>query len=353
MNLSHFPQTPHPEQMDAMRVLMSPFPVIRFMNWQQINHYSWGERPRVVDWHQLPQESDDWVYKKGGWHTFDGVPMSVMCDFANSMQARPWFNIPHMASAETMRHMIAFIITNCDQRPILEYSNEVWNNMFQQCQEVTDMGYEHHNCQHDAEARFTFQAEQTKIMSEMAMGYADIVVAAQFFNPSVAEMLLPMCGDFIDGLAVAPYVGRLQRPSDDFSSVTSEVIAEIDNDMAPLMHQYKSLADQYGIELMAYEGGLHQVARNDTDEEGFKRDKRLFADYNRSDDAAYVTEHLWQTWQAAGGGIACPYSLCTLFLNEWNGTYQNTFFGHCEIAGKEIKVLPKYDAAVALLGDVL
>ena len=47
MNVSHFPLTPYPDQMERIEQLLSPFPVVRFMNWQQTNYFPDELRPMI------------------------------------------------------------------------------------------------------------------------------------------------------------------------------------------------------------------------------------------------------------------------------------------------------------------
>lgn len=351
MNVSHFPQTPHPEQLEQIKTLLAPFPVVRFMNWQQINHFTWAKRPPVCEWHDLPSEDEDWGYKTGSWQDFPGVPLSVMVNLANEIGSRPWFNIPHAAHDDCIRHMLAYIVNNSDQKPIIEYSNEVWNGMFQQHGDVKKMGADANITSKEWEMGLLYQAKQTRMIAEFVQDSAETVISGQFFNPNIASILLDACSDVVDAFAVAPYIGRLQRATTNRQvDLATELKTEIDDDVIPLILQYKALCDAHGVELYAYEGGLHQVARNDSDEATFETEKSRLVDFNRSEAANEVTAYLWHLWRELGGSIACPYSLNTIYYNAWNSELSNTFFGHCEVEGREITPLPKYEGALVAAG---
>ena len=94
---------------------------VRFMDWMATNDSS------VESWSDLPQ-SGDFTY---AWR---GVPLPEMIALANELEANPWFTLPHRSDdglvrkfAETTENLL---------KPGLvahvEYSNEMWNFIFDQ-----------------------------------------------------------------------------------------------------------------------------------------------------------------------------------------------------------------------------
>ncbi|PWL36256.1 MAG: hypothetical protein DCO97_04635 [Marivita sp. XM-24bin2] len=94
---------------------------VRFMDWMFTNGSP------IETWGQLPEENDfSYVWR--------GVPLGVMVALANTLQSDPWFNIPHMADDQLVRQFAERIKSDLDpQRMVyVEYSNEVWNFIFEQ-----------------------------------------------------------------------------------------------------------------------------------------------------------------------------------------------------------------------------
>ncbi|MGB1253455.1 MAG: hypothetical protein ACPG8W_22770 [Candidatus Promineifilaceae bacterium] len=351
MNLSHFPLTPHDHQLAVLERLLTPFPAVRFMNWQQINLSKWDSRAPVREWDDLPQVNSNWRYEVGPWGAWAGVPLAELIRLANKLSVRPWMCIPNTASDQLIAQMVSFVIEHCDRRPIIEFSNEIWNPIFMQHHHSAESGAD--MAEKPFQCALRWQAQQTRKIAKAAQGSADVVVCGQFFNQWVIEQLLEGCGDVIDAIGVAPYLGRKQRAIEevngewqmrDMQEMADEVSAEVATDITDRFRGFKRLADRHGLRLFAYEGGMHQIARNDHGRTAFEREKAALLTFNRSIHAGNNTRQLWIAWQENGGEIACPYSLSTVFEQ------QNTFFGHCELHQKEIRMLPKYLSARDVLG---
>ena len=346
MNVSHFPLTPHDHQLIVLKRLLGSFPVVRFMNWQQINRSQWDKRPLVRTWRDLPQIDTEWRYKAGPWGSWQGVPLREIIRVANALGVRPWICIPDTAGDTLIRRMVASVIKQAKHRPIIEFSNEIWNTNFMQHHYAVEQGAD--SGKKPFQAALYWQASQTRKLAAAAQGAADVVVCGQFFNEWVVQQLLEECGDVVSALGVAPYLGRHQRAIETVNGVwrmrsmptlAEEVSAEIDTDITQRFQSFKRLADRYNIELFAYEGGLHQAARNDHGRGAFEMEKIGFARFNRSIMGGNATYQLWKTWRENGGTVACPYSLSTIFKQ------QKSFFGHCELHDNEIRMLPKYLSA--------
>ena len=93
---------------------------LRYMDWMNTNNSeveSWSDRPEV----------GDFTYA-------NGVPVEVMVALANETGTEPWFNIPHNADDDYIREFASYVSENLDPdlRAHYEFSNEVWNFMFDQ-----------------------------------------------------------------------------------------------------------------------------------------------------------------------------------------------------------------------------
>lgn len=94
---------------------------VRFMDWMNTN-----DSP-VKRLDQLPLESD-FSY---AWR---GAPLSVIVDLANTMQADPWLTLPHLADNAFVQKVAETVRDTLDPDLVahVEYSNEVWNFIFEQ-----------------------------------------------------------------------------------------------------------------------------------------------------------------------------------------------------------------------------
>lgn len=97
--------------------------VVRFMDWMGTNaspQQEWVDRPKVSD----------------AFYSWRGAPVEVMVQLANEVGADPWFNMPHLASADWITRFASHVRDNLNPalRPHYEYSNEMWNMGFQQTQ---------------------------------------------------------------------------------------------------------------------------------------------------------------------------------------------------------------------------
>lgn len=95
--------------------------VIRFMDWMLTNGSP------IARWDDTPR-TDDFTY---AWR---GVPLPVMVELANRLEADPWFNIPHLADDDLVRRFAQSVRADLDPNRVayIEYSNEVWNFIFEQ-----------------------------------------------------------------------------------------------------------------------------------------------------------------------------------------------------------------------------
>ncbi len=108
------------------------FSVLRFMDWQETNRERFKvdgtqEPLPVRTWDELPREDDAF------WHP---VPVSIMARLSNVMEADPWFNMPHQADDDFVARFAQEVDTLLDpaRTAYVEYSNEAWNDIFDQTQ---------------------------------------------------------------------------------------------------------------------------------------------------------------------------------------------------------------------------
>ncbi len=104
---------------------------LRFMDWMFTNgsiSTTWDKRANLQDFSYVRR----------------GVPAEAMIELANLVGADPWFNMPHMADDDFIRRFAELVETTLrkDLRAYVEYSNEVWNFIFQQAEYARDQAKE-------------------------------------------------------------------------------------------------------------------------------------------------------------------------------------------------------------------
>lgn len=107
-----------------------PFAAIRFMDWGETNFSpleNWDDRSKP----------EDITYTAG-----KGYPYEYMIELANTLHKDIWICIPHKANDEYIREMAKLFGEKLDPdiHVYVEYSNEVWNWMFDQAQYLLNEG---------------------------------------------------------------------------------------------------------------------------------------------------------------------------------------------------------------------
>ncbi len=257
------------------------FGTLRFMDWMQTNHSSqreWRNRPQI-------QKAS---YAYGG-----GVPIEIMVKLANRLQVNPWFNMPHQATDEYLQNFAQFIKKSLDPNltAYVEYSNEVWNPMFEQFHWVKDNGpipadtvpYQPYG------VRTAQMCEIWKGVFANQKQRVKCVISTQTGNRWVAEQVLECdrwsqapCSQYgIDVFAISSYFGgKLGQP--EFENVVESWIDDPNldefergltqlkdgsllntndsiKDVVDDFQYYSELAKSYNLKLVVYEGGNHVV----------------------------------------------------------------------------------------------
>ncbi len=257
---------------------------LRFMDWGTTNGSElekWKDRP-------VPE----------GSQAVRGVSIETMIDLANRAGTDAWFCVPHKADDQYIQEMAKLIKARLDpkKRAYIEYSNELWNGIFAQvawsankgcAEKLNQLGAYKGSCEEDGPrywAGIKWQARRSgqifRIFDRVFAGEQDRLVrvlAGQSSHLHLNEKLLEsfldpkinVAAGQADVLAVAPYAG---------SSVASDIVEEgkkdtvnelqildrLEKDIGPSIAEHtranKKLADDYGLGLVAYEGGQHLVA---------------------------------------------------------------------------------------------
>lgn len=328
--------------------LVEPFRALRMMDLQQTNNsplVRWEERATPDDARQTSSA---------------GVALEYLIDLANTSERDPWLCIPHQADDEFVRAMAELVKERLDkQRSVyLEYSNEVWNNQFEQARYAREQGLALGLARDGTEAQLRFYARRSmevfRIWREVFKSQRSRVVrvlATQSANPWSSEVVLGWNDAHKDAdlLAIAPYFGgSLGGPDarERVSRMTVEQLldatAEDLENVLGQVSQHAELADRHKLRLVAYEAGQHLAGHL-----GVENDEaltRLFQAANRHERMGELYLSFFEGWKAAGGDEVFLFNSIEAF-SKWGS------WGLLEYQLQPREMAPKYDAALEFIED--
>ncbi len=293
---------------------------VRFMDWMDTNNslqIIWDDRPRPSDYTFIRR----------------GVPVEIMVQLANQIGADPWFTMPHMADDTYNQNFAQYVEARLapDLRAYVEFSNEVWNFLFQQAHwAAAQAAALWDGAEGDAWMQFAGlrAAQVMDIWSDVFEGQSDRlirVVGTQGSWPGLEEALLtaPLAVadglaapvDSFDAYAIAGYFGY-ELGTEDYAPDILEWIEEgVANEQIARSLQNGSLAElvdesfpyharvaaEHGLDLVMYEGGTHILGHGEFLEN--ETLTRAFVNFNYSPEIAEIYADLLTGWRAAGGTL--------------------------------------------------
>jgi hypothetical protein len=301
---------------------------IRFMDLMKTNNSkirTWDDRPRAGTY----------------TYTEKGVPLDDLIALANTQKAAPWFCMPHLADDDYVRKFAEQVKRDLDPSlPVyVEYSNEVWNSIFEQSRYAAARGKELKLSENAYEAQLKYHGRRTsEVLAIWDEVFADTaprvlgVYATQAVNPWTSETVLGDAGakKYADVLAIAPYFGNdfgLPERQAETVAYTPEQLfaalkAEVDGPNKKAIDDQAALAKRLGVKLVAYEGGQHLAgvaeAANNTTLEAMC----LAANSDPRMGELYKTH--FDNWVAAGGDLYVVFSSVSTW-SKWGswGLLQN------------------------------
>jgi hypothetical protein len=301
------------------------FACFRFMDWMHTNGST------ISNWTDRPTLQHATFSKRG-------VALEWMIELCNRQQAAPWFCMPHMADDEYVRNFARMVKDRLDPKlkVYIEYSNEVWNGQFKQCQYAGEQGVKLGLGPKDKpwEAGWHYTAvrstEILKIWEDVFGGHGRFVhvLPSQAGNTGVSEGVLSFrdAAKSADALAVAPYmpysIGRgktadLGEQMQDWT--VTQMLDHFEKtafqDSLSRMRKDKAVADKFGVKLIAYEGGQHMVAFVKNQELVGKISKTMHA-CNRHPRMGEMYRRYYDEWARIGGDMFAVFSSIGSFSNH-------------------------------------
>ena len=312
--------------------LIEDLGAVRFMDWMRTNESlqsEWADRPQVGD---------------TTYATDNGVPLEIMVELANQIGSDPWFNIPFHATDEYVREFAAYVRDNLDPdlKAQFEFSNEVWNNNFDQTGDAHDAGRELWGTEYgNYPGRYYYGYRSAEVMDIIKdefgeeAGRVDGVLAVHTATPSRFEHIMTGAERYasensanvdalFESVAVTWYFGGGFKHDESYNQIMEWASVSLDHALDNVFEQLQNgslmdvsyttvsdttdnfaewgqIAQQYGLNLISYEGGPHIVGNpsNRNDPEfvevltAVNRDPRMLEIYNE----------VYSAWVDAGGGL--------------------------------------------------
>lgn len=280
---------------------------LRFMDWMATNNSpvkSWDERPQLGRFAQWEQ----------------GVPLETMLQLSNETGIAPWFTMPHQADDEYVREFAQQVRRGLDPSLAVhvEYSNEVWNGIFDQADFAGKQGLRLGLSSDGFEAQLRYYAYRTSqilniwrtVFSQTASRIIG-VYGAQASNPWTSETILSFRekSHFSDVLAIAPYFGgglgdpmrAKEVESWDLDQLFANLYQEIETETRQQIRAHKAVARSHNVALHAYEGGQHLVGHGGVEDN--EKLTALFIAANRDPRMGQLYQRHLAIWHDEGGGL--------------------------------------------------
>ncbi|MCX6929120.1 MAG: hypothetical protein NT154_38775 [Verrucomicrobia bacterium] len=295
---------------------------LRFMDWMLTNGSKiskWSERPRPED---------------ATW-TKNGVPLEVMIDLCNRLQCDAWFCLAHLADDDYARNAARMVHEKLDPKlkAYIEYSNEVWNGMFEQSRWAGEEGKRLGLSDKPWEAAWRCTAQRSlrvfQIWEEVFGGTARLVrvLPSQAANAYIAGQITEWqeAGKHADALAIAPYLScNVPKTGEKLNEAkvqkwtVDEALDYLENTALPESIRWiqanKKVADRYGLRLVAYEGGQHMVGVGGV--ENNESITRLLCAANAHPRLGSIYAKYYAAWSREGGDLFC-YFASTGSWSKW------------------------------------
>jgi hypothetical protein len=295
--------------------LLDGFSCIRFMDMMKTNNSTQSA------WENRPKEEDA-VYS-----TDKGCPLALMVNLANEKQINPWFCIPHMADDDYVVQFATYLRDHLDHRlkAYIEYSNETWNGGFQQYSyaknQALALGVGEEGNQYVAYRSIQIFDIFGKVYGEALSKRVVRVLASQASWAEVAKKRLSFKQAYqkVDVLAIAPYISLMVGPEMEAKVASwslDQLFDYIKQVALPESMQWmasnKAIADEYGVQLVAYEGGQHMVGVAGVENNQKITDLLIAA--NQDHRLEQIYRDYLDVWAKTGGDLFCHYN----FIGGWS-----------------------------------
>ncbi len=327
---------------------MKDFSVIRFMPMSGITRnpaQHWEQRAKM--------DKATW----GGIYGSRGAPLEIQIALANKLKANPWLNVPHAADDDYIRRFASYVHENlsAELTPYIEYTNEAWNVNFIHNEYMQKMGIKQRLDQDALMAGYKFYAKRSveffKIWESIYGGHKKLIriLGGWDTRPDISGIILGYKNTYksVDALAIAPYIGgnlrgfRESKTTDDIFKLLTDKKSY--RSLPKIMHELKKhakLAKDFGVSLVAYEGGQGLVDWAAKDY--LQHPNPLFFSANRDPRMGDLYRSLYKQWRAMGADLFVAFSAPRAFNSSG-------CWGLKEHIRQNINDAPKLKASLAFI----
>ncbi len=327
----------HPTFLERLR----PFKILRFKDWSGIDR-SVNDPPDSV--------ARTWDSRAAPHHfaqaTQRGVAYEWMILLANTLAADVWINIPHAADDLYVESLAGLLHQHLapSSKIYVEWSNEVWNDAFQQGPYARQQGARLDANPERAKLRFQLQRSQEVFGSfERILGRQRLVRVLGGRVGDDGWLALPLPKGIADVWAINAFfgedIGTTERRETVVQQPLEQLLKDLEQrvlpDLAARIARSKAVANQAGLRLVAYAGGQHLAADPALHQDDALVEKLRAA--NRHERMGAVYQAWLTTWKAAGGHELVTYSLA--YPGQRWGNW-----GALERIDEPVEQAPKYRA---------
>ncbi|MEK7658496.1 MAG: LamG-like jellyroll fold domain-containing protein, partial [Patescibacteria group bacterium] len=244
---------------------MRPFKIIRFMDWNNTNtskDIHWSDRYKPTD------------------GQYSGFSYEMMIALGNAIKRDIWIDVPDQADDNYIENLAKLIHDQLDPSltAYIEYSNEVWNYAFPQWKRVYAASQLNNELTADPITNYSARIQQQvafqtkKIADIFKKEYGSefkkrvkVVLAGQSVNPWIITQSLDFLeqkygsnlSDYLGALSMAVYIHPPKKTDTPLTmdGLFNALNNYVDEQVRPRIKIHKSLAQKYGLPLVAYEGG--------------------------------------------------------------------------------------------------
>lgn len=248
---------------------VSDFPTLRFMDWGQTNNWGNEEAGTTSDFIYL-----NWAERSKmdhyTWANSKGIPYEMMIRLMNHLDKDGWVCVPHRAGEEYQKNMAALFLENLEEERHLyvEYSNEIWNWIFDQTHWLNKWGCEANNMPWP-EGIVPFVQNTMDYWTEVYAGDMDRLtrvvgafVAWLDVSERIAYNLRP---NSFDAISPTFYIGLTEEQDAELdqlgNSATVDHIIDFALENIPEVLSWidgiNGIADSLDKKMVFYEGGQH------------------------------------------------------------------------------------------------
>ncbi len=341
----------NPDYLDFMK----DFGVIRLMPMSGITRNPderWDQRPNM-------QEAT-W----GGIYGSRGAPLEIQVELANRLKANPWLNVPHIADDNYMRQFAEYVKEhlNPDLTPYIEYTNEAWNSNFIHNEHMQKMGIAQKLDKDALLAGYKYYAKRSveffEIFDDVYGGQIKKgrkqfvrIIGGWDTRPDISSIILAYADTYksTDAVAIAPYIGgnlrgfRESKTVDDiFTLLTDKKSYRSLPKIMEELEKHAELAREFGVSLIAYEGGQGLVDWAARDY--LKHPNPLFYAANRDSRMNDLYQELYKEWRGLGAELFVAFSAPRSC--NWSGCW-----GLKEHIRKPLEESPKLQASLQFMQE--